>query len=282
MEDHVELLTVLKELHHISGFRISVHDTAFREIAAYPQDPGCFCGLVQKNEKAHQLCVSNDIATFELVRKSQKVYIYQCHFGLFEAVAPLYSMGELMGYMMMGQLLDTFAASREHVYQAALPYVVDKDALRRAVDQIPINTKEKMLSCITIMDICAKYITLSNRVLPSKKDLAAEIRQYIYQNYNQKITIDLLCKRFFCSRSTLINTFKKNNCGTINQYCNSVKMKKAAESLLCSGKCIKQISAECGFEDQNYFSKLFYKFYQMSPTEYRKCHGTGSRKTTPG
>lgn len=274
MEDHVELLTVLKELHQISGFRISVHDTEFQEIAAYPQELGCFCGLVQQNEEARGICVNNDMSTFNTVRQSQKVYIYQCHFGLFEAVAPLYSMGQLMGYLMMGQLLDTFTASRDYVYQAALPYVEEKDALRRAVDRISVSTKEKMMSCITIMDICAKYITLSNRVITLKKDLAEEIKRYIYQNYRRKITIELLCKHFFCSRSTLMNAFKKNNCGTLNQYCNTVKMEKAAEILTCSQKGIREVAGECGFEDQNYFSKLFYKFYRMTPTEYRKRNST--------
>lgn len=265
----MELSTVLKELHQISGFRISVHDTSFREIAACPEQLSPFCGLVQQNEAARRLCLENDGNVFEMVRKSQKVYIYQCHLGLFEAVAPLYSMGDLIGYLMMGQFLDMFENSREHVYQSALRYTKETGALRGAVGQIPVSTKEMILSCIAIMDICAKYITLSNRLVLPRKDLAKEIKRYIYRNYDRKLTIDRISEHFFCSRSTLINAFRKNGCGTINEYCNAVKMEKAAEMLRGSAKSIKEIAGRCGFEDQNYFSKLFRKFYRMSPTDYR-------------
>jgi two-component system response regulator YesN len=47
-------------------------------------------------------------------------------------------------------------------------------------------------------------------------------------------------------------------------------MEKAEEMLKNSNKSIKDIAVECGFEDQNYFSKVFHKSYKKSPSEYRK------------
>lgn len=268
MNDHIDLQTVLKELHNISGFRISVHDTKFREVAAYPKEAGCFCGLIQQNDRAKRNCVDNDRETFDIVRREQKVYIYRCRFGLYEAVAPIYSFGELTGYLMMGQVLDTFSASRERVYNSALPYVKDAGALAEAVDAVPVSTKEKIRSCITIMDICAKYITLSNRIGIPKSNIAGETKRFISLNYHKKITIESLCGHFFCSRSTLMNSFKKTYSVSIGQYVQQVKMQKAAE-MLRSGKSVKGASAACGFEDQNYFSKVFRRFYRVSPSEYK-------------
>jgi len=269
MDDHIELLTVLKELHNISGFRISIHDTKFNEIAAYPHELGCFCSLVQQNEKARQICINNDISVFNIVEKDLKVYVYQCKFGLYEAVAPLFSFGTLTGYLMMGQMIDTLTGSRDFVYQSALPYVKNLEALSQAIISISVSSKQMILSCIAIMDICAKYITLSNRLSLSKKNLASEVKEYITKNYNKKITIEDLCKQFFCSRSTLINTFKNNYLTTISHYILDIRMEKAAEMLKNSSKSIKDIAIDCGFEDQNYFSKVFHKAYQKSPSEYR-------------
>ena len=270
MDDHIELLTVLKELHHISGCRISIHDTKFNEIAAYPNELGCFCSLVQQNEKARQICVNNDISVFRIVEKELKVYVYQCKFGLYEAVAPLFSFGTLTGYLMMGQTIDTLTGSRNFVYQSALPYVKNLDALSQAIHLISVSSKEMILSCITIMDICAKYITLSNRLNLSKKNLASEVKEYITMNYNKKITIGDLCQQFFCSRSTLINAFKNDHSTTISQYILDIRMEKATEMLKNSSKSIKDIALNCGFEDQNYFSKVFHKVFHKSPSEYRK------------
>lgn len=268
MDDHTELFTVLKELHNISGFRISIHDKDFREIAGYPKKLSCFCGLIQQNKEAKQICVQNDLSNFKLVQKERQVRIYQCRFGLYEAVAPLFTFGELTGYLMMGQLLDTFDVSRDFVYLSALPYVEDKSALKRAIESIPVNSKGMILSCITIMDICAKYITLSHRIHVPQKDLTLEIKKYINLNYNKKIAVEQLCRQFLCSRSTLMNSFKKSGL-TINQYITEVRMEKAAEMLSQSGRSIKNIAADCGFEDQNYFSKVFRKFYRTSPSVYR-------------
>ncbi|MFQ7553462.1 MAG: hypothetical protein ACLRMZ_28225 [Blautia marasmi] len=49
MEQSLSIERILKELYHISGFRICIYDTDFHEIAAYPHELGCFCGLIQKH-----------------------------------------------------------------------------------------------------------------------------------------------------------------------------------------------------------------------------------------
>ena len=49
MEQTISIEKILKELYHISGFRISVYDTYFQEIAAFPKELGCLCSLIQEN-----------------------------------------------------------------------------------------------------------------------------------------------------------------------------------------------------------------------------------------
>ncbi|MBO5797762.1 MAG: helix-turn-helix domain-containing protein, partial [Clostridia bacterium] len=55
---------------------------------------------------------------------------------------------------------------------------------------------------------------------------------------------------------------------------NSYRMSIAAELLPGTTKPISQISAEVGIDDSIYFNKMFKKYYQMSPTEYRNCYMT--------
>lgn len=50
MEQSLSIERILKELYHISGFRICIYDTNFHEIAAYPHELGCFCGLIDQKE----------------------------------------------------------------------------------------------------------------------------------------------------------------------------------------------------------------------------------------
>lgn len=269
MDKKIDLMTVLKELHNISGFRISIYGTDLCEIASYPKNLVGFCGLIQKNPKAKELCVRNDRIAFEKVQKTGEVYVYHCEFGLYEAVAPLYDFGVLTGYLMMGQTLVKQENGEEELFQAACPFVKDKEVLRKAVANVPSSTKEKILSCISIMNICAEYITLTNRMNLTDRNLAHEIQKYLRKNYASDLSIDRLCRHFLCSKSTLMKTFKKTYHKTINQYLGEIRLEHAAQLLLHTTHRIYEIAEQCGFSDQNYFSKVFFKAYGITPSEYR-------------
>lgn len=270
MRETTDLNSVLKELHEVSGFRISVHDTAFREIASYPESLTGYCGLVQQNPRARALCLEADRKAFEQAQRSDGVYIYRCPFGLYEAVSPLCQFGVPAGFLMMGQALDGTEHSRIQAAQSALPYTADGDALAQAVREIPSTTREKLRSCFRIMQICAEYITLTNRLSPADSRLIPAVRSYLEENFRRKLLIEELCSHFFCSRSTLLNAFKQE-CGvTISRYLNELRLEEACRLLTGSTRPIGEIAEACGFADQNYFSKVFRRACGMTPSEYRE------------
>lgn len=277
MLDYHALLPVLRELHNISGFRISVHDTEFTEVAAYPAEQTPFCGLIKGNKQACEACHKSDRIAFERVRETRQVYLYQCSFGLYDAVAPLYSFGQLSGYLMMGQTLDNTMNGRDFAYRSAAPYFPEqqKEQVTEAVSKIHIRAKENILSCISIMGICAEYITLTNRLNTTGRDLAHETRRYIKESFAERLSIDMLCSRFFCSRATLMNTFKKRYKQSINEYITAVRIEHARILLEKTDLPVCSIAEQCGFSDQNYFSKVFARAQQDTPTAYRKKRAAG-------
>lgn len=270
MDDHVELTTVLRELHRVSGLRLSMHDTSFREMAAWPTEKCAFCAELQRNPAALEKCMASDRAAFAAAQKSDRMHRYRCVFGLDEVVAPVYSFGKLIGYLMMGQTLCRPADSRESVRRAALPYAVDPAALNRVLDEMKLRDPEQMLSCARIMDICAKYISLSNRFNPERAELAPAIRAYIYAHYADPLSINQLKTHFFCSRATLINAYRNRYGESINGCITRVRIEHAKERLAYSRSTIKEIASACGFSNQNYFSKVFLKETQKTPTQYRR------------
>ncbi len=83
----------------------------------------------------------------------------------------------------------------------------------------------------------------------------------------------MLSNRFDCCRSILMTRFKNEYGLTINQYLTDVRLAAAVELLQKSQKSVKEIAAECGFSDQNYFSRLFTNRMHCSPTVYRDKKG---------
>ena len=94
--------------------------------------------------------------------------------------------------------------------------------------------------------------------------------EYIDDNFSKQLTLDELSHvaglstRYFCS------FFKEFTGRTCFDYINSVKMENAAIMLSDRDRSITEISYAAGFEDASYFSRLFKKYMNQSPREYRK------------
>lgn len=270
MHQSAELSHILKQLSHVSGFRISIYDINFNEIYSYPNRPLPLCALIHTVPEGKKSCMDCDRRAFSKTEGSGRTYIYQCSFGLYEAVAPIYNSGVLSGYMMMGQTLDTLESSAQFTLNKAAALIDDKPRIREAIKKTPKRSKEQIQSCISIMEICAQYITLSRRLINKGETLPQKVKKYIDENYTSKITIDMLCAFFFSSRGTLTSGFKKEFGITINDYINTVRTDHARVLLEQQKLSIGEISEQCGFSDQNYFSKVFSKYTGLPPIRYRE------------
>ncbi len=263
------LQDILRELHTVSGFRMSLYDADGRQLYVYPQDMNPFCSLIQQDEEALACCHRFDREAFEQVKRTGEVYIYRCHCDLYEAVAPLYDFGVLSGYLMMGQVLDTSRTSRQEVLHKAEQYGAAKDALSRAVRQIPYRTKEQIRSCISIMEMCAGYLSLSNYLRADRKDLPGNVKAYIDRHYGEALTLDLLCREFYCSRATLTSSFRSTYGQSIIEYLTQVRLEVGMDLLIRTDRKIGEIAERCGYPDQNYFCRQFKKRYGTSPRKVR-------------
>lgn len=262
---------IIRELHQVSGFRISIYNAKQEEVCAWPKELQLFCRMVQADPVCFRQCRANDANAFMKAGQTGEVVIYRCHMGLYEAVAPLYDRERLAGYLMMGQTLDTMKQSRRQVLKNAIPYISDPGKLHLAVEQIPDRTKAQILSCISIMEICASYISLSNRFKISEEGLSHKVRAYIEEHYQKDISLDELCHRFYCSRATLTSSFRKTYATSVHQYLTAIRLKAGCELLADESCTVGQAARKSGFQDQNYFTKVFKKEYGVTPSHYREA-----------
>ena len=96
------------------------------------------------------------------------------------------------------------------------------------------------------------------------------IVEYISANYNQKITTKQLAEMSFLNENHFCRFFKKSVGKTVSEYLNEFRIEKAGVLLSATDKSIADIASEVGFDDINYFSRMFKKIRNMSPSEYRK------------
>ena len=270
METKIRTIEILKDYHKITRARISLHDLYFKEIAAYPESPSYFCGKIQQNKTAKQLCFECDQKAFNYAKHKGKVYTYKCHCGLLETVAPIYNYGTLTGYFMMGQICQDNPQNILRIKELSKKYFKEKNELDYAIKKIP-NVKEELLeSNINILAILAEYITNTNRISLKDRDIAESAKNYIQKFFYKKISVNSLCEIFGCSRTTLINLFTKKHNISIGNFITQCRLENAENMLKKSNESIKNIAVSCGFSDQNYFVKVFRKKNNCTPTHYRK------------
>ena len=84
--------------------------------------------------------------------------------------------------------------------------------------------------------------------------------EYIHHNYSEKITIDMLCKEVYLSRSTFLRNFKTVCNISPVEYLNSYRCKKAMEKLEASNGSKTEIAHSCGFYDLSHMERMLKNF----------------------
>lgn len=104
----------------------------------------------------------------------------------------------------------------------------------------------------------------------NKKYVVRQIMKYLEQHYRQKISLDQIAANMYLSPFYISKIFKSETGDTPINYLINLRMEKAKEILDGeSVDSIQSIASAVGYEDAYHFSKLFKKYYGMSPMHYR-------------
>ena len=106
----------------------------------------------------------------------------------------------------------------------------------------------------------------------SDKTIHAEnIAAFIKTNYMYKITLGLISNELNLSESYISHVFKEMTGFTVMEYvmgCRLTQVKYLLE--MKSGKKIKDVAIECGFESLSHFSRYFHEKVGVTAGEYRR------------
>jgi two-component system response regulator YesN len=96
-----------------------------------------------------------------------------------------------------------------------------------------------------------------------------KIIQYIYEHYDEQLTLSYVSKLFNFNYYYLSSYFSSHNEEGFNEFLNKIRIKKACE-FLKQDIPISDISNMVGYSDQSYFCKVFKKFTGLTPSNFRK------------
>ena len=97
-----------------------------------------------------------------------------------------------------------------------------------------------------------------------------QINHYIYNNYDQPISMKELSEKLYLSNGYLSRFFKKNYGMSFAGYLTNVRIFHAADDLIYTDEPITRIAYNNGFTSAALFNKVFKKSYGQTPSEFRR------------
>lgn len=120
-----------------------------------------------------------------------------------------------------------------------------------------------------IYDEAMQKVQTTNREKPFSQ-MVQKIVDIVQEESQQDFNLSLLAEELHINVVYLGQLFKKETQSSFSQYLNQIRIRKAQQLLLHTEKNIAEIAEEVGYNNTNYFSKMFKKLNGLIPKEFRE------------
>ncbi len=151
----------------------------------------------------------------------------------------------------------------------------DKNSSRAYEEvQDAINYGLRTLNKNVILDNIALALEIaSGEGLAESNSISRQVENvhgYILEHYMEHLSLSELADQFFVEPSYLSRKFSQKYNETITAFITRCRMDRAKEMMKDEQNKLEVISFKVGYDDYNYFSRVFRRYEGKSPSEYRK------------
>lgn len=151
-----------------------------------------YCRRMQKNYFSLEACNCLDRKMQQVCRKTGTVFCYRCHAGLNEMIAPVRILGEVAGFVMLGQ----FRTSHE-----IPPFLAGDPETQKEFLALPYFSPNETESLKDMARMLIDYIVNKELVTYSGSLRYRKILHYLDRHLTEKITLEQLAKHLRISES---------------------------------------------------------------------------------
>lgn len=257
---------VLQDFYRITKVKSVIIDSNFRLVAMAPSNECPFCAAMAEVPAAKALCDKCTQSNLLLCQKNQKALLYTCHAGLVEAVAPIFMDDMIVGYSMVGQVLQA-DASLEAIITYAKPFLGNQ--AEESLLQLDRKEEEELSAILRMMEGCVCYLLMNKLVKEEQDNPVLKIKEYLESSPQADLSTQALCRRFGISRNRLYRLSRTYFGMPIASYVRYKRLRHAQE-LIRRGSPLPLAAEQAGFSDYGYFGKLFKRYLGTTPLKAKK------------
>ncbi|GFH42690.1 DNA-binding response regulator [Lactococcus hodotermopsidis] len=135
-----------------------------------------------------------------------------------------------------------------------------------------VSRTKTMLELKTVLENFTQDLATSELEMPTNKAYSEAIVScltHIKENIKSELTLKNVAEALYMNPVYLGYLFKNEIGISFSQYVNKFRMKIAENLLIHSNETITEIAESVGYNNTNYFSKIFKNLHDMTPKEFR-------------
>ena len=115
-----------------------------------------------------------------------------------------------------------------------------------------------------------ELLQCQRELLERTVDVVEYIENYVKENYDKKLTLQMLSEEVNLNKNYLSQMFKKKTGKNIGSYITEIKIERAKELMDHTTLKANMIAERVGYDDERYFYKVFKAYTGITTTEYMK------------
>lgn len=263
---------VLKDFNLISGIDIALVDCKLHTICSFKGNTDDFCSAIHKCSKCLERCKNSDKEYTRLCQEKGEPIVYNCPFGIKNAVFPIFQNGNVNAFILCSFYLDEQKNSKDFLLKTATDFSssLNQGTLKKAIESLTFFNEQTVDAYLNIVSAISTFVAEFGSFEEQPSSIGEIIKRFINNNISKKITLNDLSYSLHYSKATLTQHFKKEFGITIVEYVTKKRIELSKRLLLESDKPLREISILCGFDDTEYFSRTFKKINGLPPAMWRE------------
>lgn len=127
-----------------------------------------------------------------------------------------------------------------------------------------------VLELIYLLSSDTKNQYYKEKIKNNNFEIIEKVIRYVKENLSSDLSLKTVAAYANLSPIHFHNCFKASTGKTLHEYVEEQRIKKASNLLVTTDWTLTQISDECGFSSQSYFSYAFKRKMKLTPREYAK------------
>ncbi len=276
-----DCLKIISALESVFDCHVCFHDyegriqKAIGAVPLFHRNPCCH--PIRNDSRCFQYCCGMEAQDCRREMTVQRTsFIKRCHAGFFEVAVPIFFDTVITGIMFVGPFLFPEKTVDNVLIQPRREESIE--LVRRMRGEPPVIDSAVLEQMRIFAELAAERIT---REIGGKSSFSEDepqkvrINRWLDRNFRKKLRLGDLASHLGVSEIRVCQLMREHFDCTFSDALLKRRVDQACYLLRSSGMKNSAVAADCGFNDQEYFYRVFKRIMGQSPGAYRKQTRSG-------